>query len=100
MIEVESAIARRSRGQDPAVRRAAAAEFRMLEATWAVVEASREVLSGARQASAVHGLRAGDAIQLASALAACTGATAKLTFVTTDQELIAAARAEGFLVLP
>lgn len=71
----------------------------MLEATWAVVEPSRELMRGARQASAVHGLRAGDAIQLASALAACTGATTELAFVTTDEELKAAARAEGFLVL-
>jgi predicted nucleic acid-binding protein len=47
-----------------------------------------------------YGLRAGDALQLASAVTACGGAASQLEFVTTDEELITAARAEGFPLLP
>jgi predicted nucleic acid-binding protein len=100
IIEVESAICRRSRGQSPDVRRIAAAKFKSLETTWVTVDPSLELMISARRVSATHGLRSGDAIQLASALAASTGATEKLPFVTTDEELMAAARSEGFLVLP
>jgi predicted nucleic acid-binding protein len=99
-IEVESAICRRSRGQSPDVRRIATAKFTSLETTWVVVDPSLELMIRARRAAATHGLRGGDAIQLASAMAASTGATAQLPFVTTDDELIAAAIAEGFPVLP
>jgi uncharacterized protein len=47
-----------------------------------------------------HTLRAADALQLAAALIACDGKPAALPFVTLDRDLIAAARAEGFTVLP
>ncbi|HEV7425903.1 MAG TPA: hypothetical protein VGQ46_06010 [Thermoanaerobaculia bacterium] len=41
-----------------------------------------------------------DALQLAAALIACGNDPARLNFVTLDYELAAAARAEGFVVLP
>jgi predicted nucleic acid-binding protein len=45
-----------------------------------------------------HGLRGADAIQLAAAVIVRGSGT--LPLVTFDEELIAAARAEGFPVLP
>ena len=45
-----------------------------------------------------HGLRGADAIQLAAAI--IVRGNDVLPFVTFDDELIAAARAEGFPVLP
>ena len=47
-----------------------------------------------------HALRAGDAIQLAAALAVCDGIPSRLPFVCLDDRLRAAASKEGFEVLP
>ena len=48
----------------------------------------------------IHRLRAMDALQLAAALVACGNDPTTLPFVTLDRDLITAARAEGFTVLP
>jgi hypothetical protein len=49
---------------------------------------------------AAHPLRAGDALQLAAALAWCDDTPAGETFVCLDGRLRDAARAEGFDLLP
>jgi len=95
LIELTSAISRRA-GEKRAAQRIADA----LETGWTVIDDHDVVLSSARRLAAKHGLRSGDAIQLASALASCRGASDALPFVVLDKELISAARAEGFPVLP
>jgi hypothetical protein len=47
-----------------------------------------------------HPLRAGDALQLAAALVWCSGPPDGASFVCLDERLRAAARREGFSVLP
>ena len=97
-IELESAIARRSSGREPETRRRATEIFATLEHGWSVVNVDNGILATARRHASVHGLRSGDAIQLA-----CAGVTTRSdqqTIVTLDDELRLAARAEGFAVLP
>lgn len=48
----------------------------------------------------VHDLRAGDALQLAAALAWADGRPEGCDFVTLDERLAAVARVEGFTILP
>jgi predicted nucleic acid-binding protein len=69
-----------------------------LTSSWSVITAYEEILDVAQTVVEAHGLRSSDAVQLASALVAFPGP--KVTFVTDDAELKAAARAEGFPVLP
>lgn len=54
------------------------------------------VLGRAAHLVAVHGLRAYDGIQLASAVAARDADGSVVTFLCADTELVAAARLEGF----
>lgn len=49
---------------------------------------------------AAHPLRAGDALQLAAALVWCDDTPGGETFVCLDERLSAAARREGFAILP
>ena len=56
------------------------------------------VLEEAQRVVGRHGLRGADAIQLAAAVIVRGSGT--LPIVTLDDEMIAAARAEGFPVLP
>lgn len=53
----------------------------------------------ARRFASIYRLRTGDAIQLACAILA-TEERSALPFVVRDQDLAAAARAEGFSILP
>lgn len=65
-----------------------------------VVECSGDVISGATRLAARHGLRAGDAVQLATALAVRAAVNDATTLLSFDQNLADAARAEGLRVLP
>jgi predicted nucleic acid-binding protein len=97
-VEVSSAVHRRWReGALPAQRRdAALAAFREDVLGWFVIELTAQVAARAALLLASHQLRAGDAIQLASALEARDGAPRDFAcFVAYDARLLAAARAEG-----
>ena len=68
-----------------------------LAQTWVELKVSQTIINLAVDVLSRHRLRAGDALQLATAI---DSAHANLTFVTLDEDLAAAARAEGFPVLP
>lgn len=61
---------------------------------------SNRVRERAGRLLAAHPLRAADALQLAAALVWCDEAPQGETFVCLDERLSAAARREGFAVLP
>ncbi len=63
---------------------------------FAVVALTDDILEAAAQAAAVHGLRAYDAIQLSSAVAARAADPDLDRFACFDEDLTAAARIEGF----
>jgi hypothetical protein len=67
---------------------------------FAVVAATAPVLEAAARLSGVHGLRAYDAVQLASAKAAAHIVPDCRTVAAFDVTLRAAAAAEGFALLP
>ena len=67
---------------------------------FAVVGLTGEILESASHALAVHPLRASDAIQLASALAARAADPGLVEFACFDDRLVTAARAEGFRPIP
>ncbi|TAM87278.1 MAG: PIN domain-containing protein [Jatrophihabitans sp.] len=69
-------------------------------ARFTVVAVTAAILDGAARACAVHGLRAYDAIQLASATAVRAAVPDCTTFAAFDRSLRAAAAAEGFALLP
>lgn len=58
------------------------------------------VLSGAARLSGVHGLRAYDAVQLATAAAVREAEPSCATFAAFDRDLRSAAGREGFALLP
>lgn len=70
------------------------------EARLAAVAVSARLLDQAARLSASHGLRAHEAIQLASALAARAADPGCEAFAVFDGALRAAAAAEGFTLLP
>lgn len=70
------------------------------EARFASVTVTSEILDDAAHATAVHGLRAYDAVQLASGRAAAAADPDCRTFAAFDAQLRAAAAAEGFQLLP
>jgi predicted nucleic acid-binding protein len=63
------------------------------------VAETSDVIDSALDAVRRHPLRSLDALQLASAIV-IRGSSAELAFVTLDIKLAAAARADGFAVLP
>lgn len=67
---------------------------------YATVALGTEVLAQAAALLPRHGLRAGDAIQLASAITARASLEFCDTFATFDRRLGIAAAAEGFAVIP
>lgn len=100
-IEVASALWRKQRARrDDVSRVAAERRLAALAARWSFVDDFRAVLKEAHQTVARHALKAADALQLAAAVVERMGAAGALPFVTLDKELAAAARAEGFNVLP
>ena len=101
-VECESAIARLERAGELTPHETADARKRLSEAEagWTEVEPSRAVRSTARRLLRVHDLRAGDALQLAAALAWTEDRGSGEGFVSLDVRLSDAARREGFRVLP
>ena len=67
---------------------------------WREVPASDLVRNRAFRCLRLHGLRTGDALQLAAALEWVDSAPGGASLVTLDDRLGDAARAEGFTVLP
>lgn len=101
-VECSSAIARRERAgaMDPDEADGSRARLRQLARSWTEVPPSVRLREAAIRLLRVHDLRAGDALQLASALVASEDRPATLGLVTLDDRLAIAARREGFRVLP
>ena len=101
-VECASAIGRREReGQlDQLEAEAALDQLTVLAAEWAEIAPAVRLRQAAERLLRVHPLRAGDALQLASAIVAADGDPAAMPFVTLDDRLASAARREGFPVLP
>jgi predicted nucleic acid-binding protein len=98
-IEVDSAVWRKARqSSDDVSRQRSLRRLSELRARWVVIEDYADVFAEARRMVARYGLRSGDAIQLATAI--ITRGSAVLVFVSLDEDLNAAARAEGFPILP
>jgi predicted nucleic acid-binding protein len=98
-VEVDSAVWRKARQtRDDVTRQRSLRRLAALRERWIVVEDYREVLEEAQRIVARYGLRGADAIQLGTAVVTRGGAV--LPFVALDEELKAAARAEGFPILP
>ncbi len=100
-IEIASTAARRVRDGTMTPARAARVE-RAADAesgSVIVVELTESCATEARRAARRHGLRAGDAVHLASALELGQHARRAVEFVCYDVRLAAAARAEGLSVL-
>lgn len=66
----------------------------------AIVTPNEEILDRAAHTTAVHGLRAYDAIQLATAVVARAADPDLTTFACFDERLADAARLEGFTTIP
>lgn len=100
-VECASALQRlvREGGLDSAGALAAVARLRELEKHWNEVEPTQQVRQQAERLLRLHPLRAADALQLAAAIIAADYDPTGLTFVTSDERLIAAAAKEGFAVL-
>lgn len=98
-VELQSAIVRRLQSHELETRHSASQFLSALQSGWTVVDDYAEVITEARRVTSIHALRSADAIQLASAILA-SSASRRLEFVTLDEELAVAARAEGFPVLP
>jgi predicted nucleic acid-binding protein len=99
-IEVESAAWRKARQmKDDLARQRSQHRLAQLRTAWSIVSNFQKALDEARRMVARYGLRGADAIQLACAI---VGRPHELNipFVTLDEELAAAARAEGFPLLP
>jgi len=99
--ECVSALARLERAQALTSREAEQAlrALRKLAETWHEIQPSDLVRDKANRLLRLHSLRTGDAFQLASAIIASEDLTSKVTFVTFDERLAAAARKEGFEVM-
>ena len=100
-VEIVSALARLARdGSISEARRdAGISTFVRDLGGWEIVEVSPEVTAGARGLLLRHRLRAGDAIQLASALLLQARLAEPLqAFVAFDARLLEAARSEGLAV--
>ena len=66
------------------------------EKRWTEIIASDRVRHAAITVLSIHDLRAGDAVQLASALVWCNNKPRHRSFVCFDQNLVVAARSVGF----
>jgi len=101
-IECVSALARaRREGRIPAESETLARRSLVaLRGSWSEVLPSEVVRERAERLLSLHPLRAGDALQLASALVWSREQTGAHGFVSFDERLRAAAQREGFAVLP
>lgn len=98
--EIQSALSRRKweGALDSKAERYALSRWSELRAAWAEVEPMRTIRERAIRLLRVHSLRAADAFQLAAALAACSEQPEGFDFLTADDRLRNAAKAEGFSV--
>ena len=100
-VEIESAISRRIReGLSRRDEDAARARLRLLSDRWHEVAAVDPVRRRALRLLRSHPLSAADSLQLAAALVCCDEKPENMDFVCIDDRLAAAARREGFVVLP
>ena len=101
-IEISSALARRHREGDlsAAARDTAVADLREELARMDVIELAPAVVAEVHVLLARHALRAGDAVQLAAASVLRDRSGEVVEFVSWDERLCAAARAEGFTTRP
>jgi uncharacterized protein len=101
-LECASAIGWRARALAADEGRSARAYLLLAEFAdgWTEIPPSERLREVAVRLVRVHDLRAGDALQLAAALVACENRPDTLELVTLDERLAAAARREGFPVLP
>jgi hypothetical protein len=90
----------RERAASSAQLAGALARLRDLSGYWNVAEPTMALRSIAEKIVARHALRAGDAIQLASATVAAEGGEEPLEFVCFDTRLALAATTEGLRVVP
>lgn len=99
-VEITSALWRRRHHDDldATAHHEADASFAQISKRWTAMPAA-EVTERAIDLLSRHPLRAADSVQLASAMFAMDR-FGPLPFVTLDQDLASAARAEGFTVLP
>lgn len=100
-VECAAALARAERAGrlDPAGLEAASRDLGRLRSDWAEVDALPPIRVIAERLTRTHPLRAGDALQLAAAIAVAEGAPATLPFVTLDDQLATAAMREGFPII-
>jgi hypothetical protein len=100
-VEIASALARRLREGFAAVQEDRfRSEWKELSDFWREIASLETVRARALRLLNVHALRAGDGLQLASALIACEDRPETLPFVCLDDRLRDAARREGFPVVP
>lgn len=101
-LECLSALSRRERlGPVPPIAAAAArARLTQLSRAWDEVDPVEAVRRTASRLLRTHDLRAGDALQLAAAIAGADGDPSLLGFVCLDDRLRIAAELEGFPVEP
>ncbi len=101
-IECASALSRRTRegGLNSAAEVQARAVFDRLVSSWTEIQPTDRVRSLAQRLLAVHPLRAGDSLQLASALVWAEDAPGQQPFVCLDNRLSDAAHNEGFVIRP
>jgi predicted nucleic acid-binding protein len=99
-VEITSALWRRRHHNelDATAHQDADASFAQISRRWTAMPAA-EMTDRAIDLLSRHALRAAGSVQLASAMLA-VDRFGLLPFVTLDQDLAAAARAEGFTVLP
>jgi uncharacterized protein len=102
VVECASAVGRRERSGAMAAEAAgrALSDLTELASSWTEIPPGDNLSEAALRLVRVHDLRAGDALQLAAALAACENRPATLELVTLDDRLALAASREGFHVLP
>ena len=100
-IEVASALARRQReGAFTTTERDRALNRLNADlAAWILVELTPDLASDAQQLLIRHGLRSGDAVQLASCLYLQNETRERISFAAFDDRLTKAARAEGLSVI-
>lgn len=97
-IEMTSVLWRKA-GVNDDLRHLAERRYAVIQANWTIIDEYAAAMPLARRYAAVYRLRAGDAIQLACAVLAIRERD-ELPFVVRDHDLAAAARTEGFPILP
>lgn len=98
LAEIESSLVRRRRDglMNEDLEHTARKRLSEITAQWTEVSPTDDVRARAIRLLRVHPLRAADAFQLAAALIFCREQPEEFSFLTADQRLRVAARAEGF----